>query len=142
MGMYTGIRFRGYVKKEYRNKFENIALKGQWVESDIPQFKKFGQDVWRSSFIPCGALMYMPWEREEKEYKKSFNKETGLWVFQCSLKNYENEINTFFDLIPFFMETAEIEVYYEEWVSSLRYELRDGKVSITDSNYIQYEAEF
>ncbi len=30
MGMYTGIRFKGYVKSKFRDDFEKIALNGEW----------------------------------------------------------------------------------------------------------------
>lgn len=29
MGMYTGLRFKGYVKAKYRRDFEDIALYGE-----------------------------------------------------------------------------------------------------------------
>ena len=59
MGMYTGLRFKGIVKEEFRNEFENIALRGDWEESENEVFKEFG-NVSRAGFIPCGALAYMP----------------------------------------------------------------------------------
>ena len=63
MGMYTGLRFKGTVKEEFRNEFEGIALEGNWEESNSDVFKQFGS-VSRASFIPCGALAYMPDEWE------------------------------------------------------------------------------
>ena len=59
MGMYTGIRFKGYVKPEFRKNFKNIALNGEWDESNDEKFKEFGK-LGRASFIPCGMLCYMP----------------------------------------------------------------------------------
>lgn len=150
MGMYTGIRFKGIVKEEFRDKFEDIAMSGEWNESDVPEFKKFG-NISRSGFIPCGVLAYMPDEWEEEPFDKwyngiptdgferTYNKETGRWTFQCSLKNYENEIETFFELIPFFVESIEhLEYFYEEWGYSSRYDLVDGKVVLINDKFIKY----
>ena len=35
MGVYTGIRFKGYVKSNFRDDFEKIALNGEWENSNI-----------------------------------------------------------------------------------------------------------
>ena len=150
MGMYTGIRFKGYVKPEFRKEMSVIALSGYWNESNVPEFEKFGE-IGRSSFIPCGALAYMPDEWEAEPYNKygdgtptdgferTYNEETGYWTFQCSLKNYQSEIESFFDLIPFFIEKIEhLEYFYEEWDWSSRYDLYNGMVFKIDSKFIKY----
>lgn len=51
--------------------------------------------VWRADFIPFGALAYMPWDDDDPEC--SFK--DGFWVFQCSLKNYEGEIEYFVETV-------------------------------------------
>lgn len=150
MGMYTGIRFKGFVKPELRKAMETIAMDGSWDESDISEFKEFGH-IGRSSFIPCGSLAYMPdeWEAEPYDkygcgtptdgFERTYDEETGYWAFQCSLKNYESEIESFFDLIPFFIEKIEhLEYFYEEWDYSTKYELINGKVICTDEKFIKY----
>lgn len=150
MGMYTGLRFKGIVKEEFRNEFEDIALDGNWEESDNDMFKKFGS-VSRASFIPCGALAYMPDEWEEEPFDEYYNgtptdgfdrtydKETGRWTFQCSLKNYDYTIEEFFKIVPYFIQEIEhAEVFYEEWSHSVRLELVDGKMVITDKKFIEY----
>ena len=38
MGMYTGIRFKGYVKSNFRDDFEKIALNGE--SKNYSNFKK------------------------------------------------------------------------------------------------------
>ena len=148
--MYTGIRFKGYVKPDFRKAMETIAMDGSWDESEVPKFKKFGR-IGRSSSIPCGALAYMPDEWEQAPYneyhdgvptdgfERTYDAETGYWTFQCSLKNYRSEIESFFDLIPFFIEKIEhLEYFYEEWDYSSRYDLYNGMVFKIDSKFIKY----
>lgn len=160
MGMYTGIRFKGYVKKEFRDTFEDIAMKGDWDKSDDEVFLAFSK-ISRATFIPCGSLAYMPdeWETDyineqgEKEidfanyykqvatdgFKRSYDKETGYWTFQCSLKNYESTIQEWFYILPYFIESIEhLEVFYEEWAYSRRYDFVDGQIQEVDDNFIKY----
>lgn len=150
MGMYTGLRFKGIVKEEFRNEFADIALNGSWEESNNEVFKQFGS-VSRASFIPCGALAYMPdeWETEPFDeryngtptdgFDRTYDKESGRWTFQCSLKNYEDIIEEFLKIVPYFIEEVEhVEVFYEEWRYSERYELVDGKMEMTNDKFIEY----
>lgn len=56
-----------------------------------------------------------------------------------SLKNYQSEIELFFDLIPFFVDKIEhLEYFYEEWDWSSRYDLYNGMVFKIDSKFIKY----
>jgi hypothetical protein len=55
MGMYTGLRFKGIVKKEFRDEFGDIALNGNWNNSTDRVFREFS-NVSRAAFIPCGSL--------------------------------------------------------------------------------------
>lgn len=151
MGMYTGVRFKGVVKEEFRKDFEAIALRGEWENSAVEKFKKFSRFD-RSSLIPRGSLAYMPdsWEKYyinekgEKEidfadyyklvdtdgFDRTWNEDTGYWSFQCSLKNYSDEIEEFIKLLPYFIESIEhLETYYEEDQYSIKYELKDGKIN-------------
>lgn len=150
MGMYTGLRFKGIVKEEFRSEFENIALSGDWIESNNYVFRQFGNNS-RAVFIPCGALSYMPDEWEEAPYDKfrngvptdgfdrTYNKETGRWTFQCSLKNYNDTIEEFMEIVPYFIEEVEhAEVFYEEWQYSIKLELVDGKMKVTNDKFIEY----
>ena len=150
MGMYTGIRFKGYVKPEFRKEMSKISLTGDWNESSIQEFVEFGK-ISRSSFIPCGALAYMPdeWETEPFDkygdgtptdgFESTYNEETGYWTFQCSLKNYEGEIEAFFEIIPFFIEKIEhLEYFYEEWDWSTKYDLVDSNVVEVEDKFVKY----
>lgn len=158
MGMYTGIRFKGYVKPEFRQDFEDIALNGEWEESNIKEFREFGKKFGRASFIPCGSLSYMPdeWESFNDGFEKysnlwwasavatdgferTYDKETGYWAFQCSLKNYEDEIENWFELVPLFIERIDhLEYFYEEWEYSRRYDLIGGKIVRVENQFIKY----
>lgn len=160
MGMYTGVRFKGYVKPEFRKIFKKIALSGEWKNSKDEVFAEFGK-LNRAVLIPCGTLEYMPDEWEEdfldengekvisfwNFYKQKptdgfdlyYSEVTGYWTFQCSLKNYEFEIEQWIEILPYFIEKIEhLEVFYEEWNYSIRYDFVDGIVAIVDDKFIKY----
>lgn len=157
MGMYTGIRFKGYVKPEFRDGFDAIALNGEWEEHNNPILSGFGE-IWRSGFIPCGLLSYMPdcWESHDDSYEiyssewfesakdtdgfeRSYDEDTGYWTFQCSLKNYESEIEQWFKIVPYFIEKIEhLEYFYEEWEYSEQYNIVDGEVKLINGKFKDY----
>jgi hypothetical protein len=135
MGMYTGLRFKGIVKPEYRGMIADISDHGEWEEymDEYPWLRTFAEKD-RSIMIPRGALSYMPdsWEDNSIStagFHRQFNQETGYWAFQCSLKNYDSEIQEFIEtVVPIIMEeTQHIEVLYEEWSGSVLYGLKEGK---------------
>ena len=73
------------------------------------------------------------------EFDKRYNKETGFWCFQCSLKNYDDTIEEFFKILPYFIESADyIEVLYEEWEYSSKYELLNNEVQLTNEKFVCY----
>ena len=138
MGMYTGLRFKGVVKEQFRKTFESIAMEGDWENSADERFREYG-NYDRASFIPMGRLCYMPWDDDDEEFERSYDEETGRWVFQCSLKNYSETIEEFLDLVPYFMESVEhCEVLYEEWGWSAGYELIGDKMVETKEKFICY----
>lgn len=139
MGMYTGLRFKGTVKEKLRKDFNSIAMSGEWSDSTDKILANFGE-VSRASFIPCGSLAYMPdsWDNEDK-IERFYDVKTGYWTFQCSLKNYEDTIEFFLELVPYFTESVEYcEVFYEEWTFSARYELIDGVMKMTNDKFVKY----
>lgn len=159
MGMYTGIRCKVIIKPEYRDEFEFLNspdIQYEWEESNLDFLKEYGKYS-RATFIPRGSLSYMPdsWEivpkKENGDYDwfraeatdgfdRSFDKETGLWSFQCSLKNYDNTIEHFFEnILPEITEEIiHLEYYYEEWARSKFYELLDGKIVKSSKEGILY----
>ena len=149
MGMYTGVRFKGIVKTEFRRDFSRIALFGEWDDAKDETIRSFSE-VDRCSFIPCGALSYMPdeWQTNVDEYgdggatdgfERAYGDKTGYWAFQCSLKNYTGTIEAFLKLLPYFIESVEhLEVFYEEWDWSEKYELIDGEIKMTKDKFVRY----
>lgn len=160
MGLYTCVRFKGYVKPEFRDTFGNIAINGEWENSSDSVFINFGK-ISRTSCIPCGYSSYLPdeWETDyinkngEKEieffnhfkqiatdgFERMYDKETGYWSFQCSLKNYQSQIEQWFDILPYFIEKIyHLECFYEECDYSIRYDLVDGIIQEIDDKFIEY----
>ena len=108
MGMYTGLRARVKIKPEYRDAMyklyhpEGDDVNGFWSvlnDGELPNLAEW-KKVGRCNAIPCGCLAYIP-----DDFGEPFGKDGGhgfdgeWWTFSCSLKNYRNEIQTFFDLI-------------------------------------------
>jgi len=129
MGMYTGLRFKGVVKPEYRAAMVDIATSGDWENSNVKEFAEFGNRFERAIFIPRGALSYAPLAWYDDEYDTNYDVESGMWTFDCSLKNYGGEVEAFFELIPLFVESVEyLEKLYEEWNAGELYKLFNGKL--------------
>lgn len=119
MGMYTGLRAKLTIKKEFWPVVKMLMTgSNRWddVAEAFPQypFLREWSEVPRCDFIPFGALSYMPWSPRAPEWKRSF--EDGLWVFQCSLKNYEGEIECFVGtVLPHIVDVLhELYSLYEE----------------------------
>lgn len=143
MGMYTGLRCKVIIKPEYREEMKRMDdIDYEWGESDLDFLKEFYETFSRAMLIPCGALAYMPDSWEGSPYNsygigvptdgfdRNFDYETGLWTFQCSLKNYENEIEYFIKniLTQIVEKVIHLEYYYEEWSNSVMYDIVDGKI--------------
>lgn len=140
MGMYTGLRVKVMIKEEYRPMIQEINEGYEWMDftDQFPFLKEFAF-LGRAGFIPGGVLSYMPdsWEKGNfpnqtptDGFENNFDMGTGFWTFQCSLKNYENEIQQFLEsvLSVIISESEHIEVLYEEWEESILYEFVEGKI--------------
>lgn len=129
MGMYTGLRCRVIIKPEYREEIEKINKGLEWEDSQYGLFRMYGDDP-RAGFIPRGALSYMPWGDDEFHWQRKMDIRSGVWQFQCSLKDYDDTIQSFFDdILPeIASEIIYLEKYYEEWCYGKLYELKDGKI--------------
>lgn len=125
MGMYTGLRGQVTLKPEV------AKLMGEWYDDDIISeavAEHFEWNVWnyvakslsndkiaefaqmsRSSFIPNGAVCYMPpdWEFQREIVQ-------NVLYFCCSLKNYCGTIDAFIQLLPEIATAWDLEELYEE----------------------------
>ncbi|OME54046.1 hypothetical protein BSK59_15810 [Paenibacillus odorifer] len=132
------------IKPEYRKEMEYLNsndVQYEWSKSHIDFMKEYG-DYNRATFIPRGGLSYMPDEWEDvSEFNRKFIKETGLWTFQCSLKNYELTIQHFFEnvLNKITQEVIHLEYYYESWENSIFLDLIEGKIVRTEKKGIKYK---
>lgn len=149
MGMYTGFRFKGIIKKEYREDIKKALndFKEVWKNCEHEELKKF-YEVDYSSFIPFGALCYMPncWEESDSEeatngFEQYFNEKNGLLCFQCSLKDDET-IEYFIEkIIPIICKKLiHCEELYEQSNVSDLYELKGGILKKLDYG-IRYREE-
>lgn len=159
MGMYTGLRCKIIAKKEYIEDIKELLTKSEWRKCSNSLFKNFG-DISRADCIPYGSLSYMPdcweesngnnsenwWEnlKDANGFDLAFYPETGLWCFQCSLKNYESTIEYFIDNIlnEITEKIIHLEYLYEESDVSTLYEINgnDGKSKIKPLDYgIRYQ---
>ncbi|MGG1338484.1 hypothetical protein ABE196_18850 [Bacillus subtilis] len=145
MGMYTGLRIKVTVKEEYRSMINQINKGATWSEfvEQFPFLSNYAA-LNRAGSIPNGILCYMPSSWETGEYPNGIatdgfdtkiDMNTGYWSFQCSLKNYEREIEKFFDevLVNIISNSEHIEYLYEEWDESNYYNFVNGSIkSISD----------
>ncbi|WP_346938229.1 hypothetical protein [uncultured Clostridium sp.] len=164
MGMYTGLRFKGIIKEEYRDDINTLINDKdcfKWGNLQHELFEKYDK-VSRSSFIPFGDLSYMPdsWEkdtgkRDEYGYKitkdtdgfdRKFDRETGLLAFQCSLKDYDDTIEYFLNniLIAICEKAYHIEELYEENNISTMYKIENDKLITLDKGirYNEYDRDY
>lgn len=127
MGMYTGLRVKAYIKPEYLEMVESIVERDvEWNHFDYDFLNTFGK-LSRASFIPFGAMSYMPEDWKNKNY---FYKNTGVWDFACSLKNYDNEIEEFLNnVLTEISISATAERLYEEEIQSALYSVFNGKLT-------------
>jgi len=127
MANSTNIRFKGYVKPKFRKDFSLIALTGDWKDSNVEAFKKFGELFSRASMIPCGIGYDSDWERiggDSISFENSYNEETGHYIFQCSLIYYDDTVGAFMELVPYFIEKIEhFECFDDSFESSWLYDL-------------------
>lgn len=141
MGMYTGLRCKVKLKSEFVLVIQRLLETGNWSDLGydfLDQFSSFS----RADFIPFGDLSYMPDEWESEEALKEWDNriENGCWIFQCSLKNYDDTIEEFFNtVLPHIVtEVNHLEYFYEEMESSVFYELLNGEIVESEREGIIY----
>ena len=101
MGMYTGLRAKVLVREEYSKAIEELHENDHdvfgWrnISSSFPNLKEW-KEYSRHRFIPFASPYYLPddWTLIGKK-NSYYDKESRIWEFSCSLKNYEEEIDFF-----------------------------------------------
>ncbi len=118
MSRYQETRFRGVVKKEFREIFAPIALEGKWKESSDKVLREFGEEYpWESVKIPNadypGKYYVKRWN--ETPWEKSWDEKTGVWQFQFGINVYSSYCVYDFEeeILPYLMESVE---HYETWL--------------------------
>jgi hypothetical protein len=114
MGMYTTLHCRCKVKEEYENElFRILYFDNEWRKSTIPEISEFGKDE-RAFFI--SAIL-----DDEEEH---------IWIFSADLKNYDNTLEHFIDIVltKICEEIYELETEYEEDSSPSIYELLEREI--------------
>jgi hypothetical protein len=139
MGMYTGLRIRVKLKPEFIPAIQTVMDgEGDSIWSNLGyDFLDEWAKVGRSNFIPNGALAYMPWDKNDSFWQDSLTLD-GEWQFQCSLKNYENEVENFIVNVlgRIIEESLHVEVLYEEWDSSDMYKFIDNKWELLEDHSV------
>jgi hypothetical protein len=146
MGMYTSLKVSGKIKPElipavremiekYRTADREQTINSIWMYSNNPKVRNYGLAVGRASFIPNGAVTsYYRCESDDPKsvfyHEKRFDiADDGSWNFVCSLKNYEWEIQDWFEqVVPEIFSEFVAGYHYEEWESPEYYHLEDGTV--------------
>lgn len=146
MGMYTGVRCKVIVNEEYREELGRLIENNLgWEDSNIVAFKDFSICNGANKFLYEDACyMTYCWHDEDGNPTDGFNRDfdinTGLWVFQCDLKNYNNEVGKFFDFVLSEMidNIIHLEVLREEDEYSKSYIFNYGKITVNNLKFRYY----
>ena len=97
MGMYTYFEFIGELKKEFVNDVKELFVDTYNKEAWNEFAKKYNfaynfSTLPRCGFIPFGAVV----SYDINNYGQIIG---NTWCFNCELKNYDNEIDTFLQQI-------------------------------------------
>lgn len=128
MSMYTGLRFKAKIKKEYEEALtELLESEASWEMMALwypnQSVWKEMNGVYKADFIPFGHMEIPEWLEENTmggnpsftpyEWIRSF--QNGILTFQCSLNNSQRTIEHFLEkVVPILCEEIiHIETYYE-----------------------------
>lgn len=139
--MSTGLRIKVIVKEEFREMIDKINKEEAYFSDYVKQFpflERFAKTR-RSSLIPTGTSEYMPtgWltgeypnEQATDGFERNIDMNTGLWIFQCCLKSYDNEIDIFLTdvLANIIVSAVHIECQHEEDSESVMYSYTNGEI--------------
>lgn len=116
--MYTGLRGKVVLKEDYVAKFKDSLDSDNYFdwESILPSDNEYCSFS-RNSFIPFGAVCYMP-----EDWDSQVEFEGNTLKFCCSLKNYSSTIDVFIKkCLPEIADSWELEELYEENETSTIY---------------------
>ena len=133
MGMYTYLRFTGELKKEYVEEIKNLFdfEKANRDNDDFNEWKHFAEkhdfathfaSLRSPTSIPFGGFSAYNIDKassnsdDEPTFSNViWNNGEYTWVFQCDLKNYDGEIDTFLkEVAPNICKKFVAEKWYEE----------------------------
>ncbi len=124
MGHYTHLRLRLRVKPKYALIYRSLLTyrhdHNHWdtVAIVVPEawgFVREWANVYRCGFIPYGALNEYSWKPGEG-WDLAWDEAALQFTFQCSIKNYGGEVQTFVDCFAHtWEEVLEGWYWYEEW---------------------------
>lgn len=118
--MYTDLNARLLIKKEFWPVIKMLrdpTTDNGWddVAAAFPQYPFLTEwaGVWRSDSIPYNRSSQQ-WQAGDTTWNHTFK--DGVWTFQCSLKNYEGEIEFFVATVLAHIVDQRLELYsrYEE----------------------------
>jgi hypothetical protein len=139
MDMHTSLRCKVIIKDEFRKEFEMLnANNFDWSLSTIEFIKKFS-DFPRNKFIPNGVFssrpnhwMQAPYDKfgvgvPTNGFERNFDVETGLWSFQCSLKDNDSTIDEFIAkiLTKVAEEIIHLELFHPDIDNNIHYSFKD-----------------
>lgn len=143
--MYTGIRVKVTIKKEFHQMINEINNEESDFCDYVNQFSFLANfsKLKRSELIPSGKSSYMPtgWEVGEypneqatDDFERQFNTVTGFWAFQCCLKNYDKVVEHFLtDVLANIIQSSQhIETKNEEDEESKMFEYVNGEIVRVD----------
>lgn len=143
MGTYTGLRCKVKLKNEFVPIIEKMIKNTSWAKLGYDFLDDF--EVYsRSNLIPFGPLCSVPnsWNTEKALCEWKTRIEDEMWIFQCSLKDYDNTIQYFFiNVLSKIAESSQhIEVLYGSYGNPVMLEIFDGNVTKVDGETsINYE---
>ena len=129
------VRIKCIIREEFRKDFEAVALHGAWHTSSHPALKEFSMDK-DASAIPTNHCSFpTKWDgcdEKGEEYETSWDKESGEWIFACSINRICCSVLRDFDedIIPLIVERF---IKYETWIEPIGDSDTDESVDITDT---------
>ncbi|MHB0801533.1 hypothetical protein PVK73_18195 [Bacillus thuringiensis] len=139
--MYTGLRIKAIVKSDFRKMINKINNEEAYFSEYVNQFPFLNKlaKTRRFDLIPTGTTEYMPtdWltgeypnEQATDGFERNIDMNTGLWIFQCCLKNYDSEVDIFLNdvLVNIIESSQHIETRHEEDHESKWFEYVNGKM--------------